>query len=264
MKRIIAALATLLAVGCTQIDTGNVGVESTFGQVKEAALPGGVYQTFTKTVYEVSAKENVIELNDMKPKTADNVTLEDLDVNVYWKIVPGKAPKIMTTYAGDIVAGKDGAYLVGQGLVTRVARQAAYDAANKHHSSVAHTKRNEIGADTHKILQTKLDAEGGMFEITNVVVRNILTDRALEQSIKAAAEVEFKTRQKLQEKALAQAESDRLRVEAEGVARANSIIASSLTPSLLRMREIEATAQFAKAGTHTVLMGSATPLVQVK
>lgn len=267
MKRLLLGLAiavTALA-GCEQIDTGNVGIESTLGQVKDKALPPGVYSTVFKTVYEISGKENAFELNDLKPKTQDNITLEDLDISVYWKVNGSLAPAISVKYAGDFVRGQDG-WLIGSAVVQRNAREAAYNAANKWHSSNVHTKRNEIAADTQAMLQVKLDNEiKGAFEITNVVVRNILTDRALEQSIRAAANVEFETRQKQQQKALAQAESDRLKIEAEGIARANAIVAQSLTPQLLRLREIEATAKFAEKGSTTVLLPhGTTPLVSVK
>lgn len=268
MKRILAvgiAVAALALTACEQIDTGNVGIESTLGQVKDKALPPGIYSSVFKTVYEVSSKENSFELNDLKPKTIDNVTLEDLDVSVYWKISGEAAPRIAVKYAGDFVRGQDG-YLVGANLVMRNAREAAYNAANKHHSSVVHTKRTDIASDTQALLQAKLDTEmKGAFEITNVVVRNILTDRALEQSIRAAAQVEFETRQKQQQKALAQAEAERLKIEAEGVARANEIIARSITNQLIELKRVEATAAFAKQGTHTVILPQGTqPLVQVK
>ena len=268
MKRILAVVvAAMLAVGCTQIDTGNVGIESTFGQVKETSLVPGLYQTVTKTVYEVSGKEIPIALVDMKPKTADNVTLQDLDVAIYYQIQGAQAAKVFTRYASDLVYdGKADAYLLGQGIVTRNAREAAYKAVAKQHSSDVHTKRETVAEDTKKLLQAELDTSvgAGTFIVTNVIVQNLVTDARLEEAIKQAAEVEFQTRRKNQQIELAKAEAKRQQVEAEGVARANSIIAASLTPSLLRMREIETTAQFAKQGTHTVLMNGSTPLVQVK
>lgn len=266
MKRILVVLALALT-GCTQIDTGNVGVESTFGQVKSDALPAGVYFTLFKTVYEVSAKENVAELLDMKPKTTDNVTLADLDVNIYYKVGPNSAAKVMTKYAGDMAKNKDGDYVLGNGLITRMAREASYNAVTKFASSEAHTKRNEIAADIRLALQKELDADAGkgLFEVTNVIVRNILTDPGLEQSIKQSAQVEFQIREKRQQIELAKAEAERMRVEAEGVAKANDIIAKSITPNLIEIRRVEMTGRFADKGTHTVLLPQGVqPLVQVK
>lgn len=266
MKRIIAAILLALSAACTQVDTGNIGVEATLGQVKPDQLPAGVYFTIFKTVYEVSGKENVVELNDLKPKTSDNITLADLDINVYYLLAPNAAAKVMVKYASDMVKNKDGDYVVGSGLVARLAREAAYKAAALQHSSTAHTKRDDIAADTLRLLRKELaESAPDLFVVTNVIVRNLVTDPGLEQSIKASAQVEFNIRQKKQQIELEKSEAERRRVEAEGVAKANEIIARSLTPQLLEMRRIETLAGFAKTGNSTVvLQAGATPLIQVK
>jgi prohibitin 1 len=68
------------------------------------------------------------------------------------------------------------------------------------------------------------------------------------------------------EQDLARAEAERNRIEAEGVARANRIVAESLTPTLIELRRVEALRAFAEnKGTSTVVLPSnAVPLVQVK
>jgi len=267
MKKLIV-LATLAILGaCTQIDSGNVGVESTLGQVKEAALPPGVYQTFTKTVHEFSAKQVALDISDLRPKTKDNVTLQDLDITVYYQISAQSAPAIFVKYAGDVAEMKGGEKVLGSGLVRRVSAEAAYNAVSQHDSSVAHTKREEIAAYVRKAAQIELDTDSGKgsFAITNVIVRNLLTDPRLEDSIKQSAEVEFQVRRKQQEIALAQADAERKRVEAEGEARANRIISDSLSPALIELRRIEAQREFAQSGTHTVVLpAAAQPLIQIK
>lgn len=270
MKRILAAIAVALTVGCTQIDSGNVGVESFMGQVKtEQTLPNGVYFTLFKTVTEISAKEIAVDLSDMQPKTEDNVTLQDLDISIVYQIAPVQAAKLFVRYAGDLVySAEAGAYFIGNGVVKRLAREAAYREAAKYHSSTAHTKRTEIANGIRTALQAEIDSDigKGTFVVTNVVVRTLVTDPRLEESIKAAAQVEFQTRQKNQQKELARAESERLKIEAEGIARANKIVAESLTPALIEMRRVEALAKFAenKGTTTVVLPSNAMPLVQVK
>jgi len=52
-------------------------------------------------------------------------------------------------------------------------------------------------------------------------------------------------------------EAERKRIQAEGEAKANKIINSSLTPSLLKMRGIEATLELAKSpNSKVVIVGS--------
>lgn len=268
MKKITTALlaATLLA-GCAQIDTGNTGVESTFGQYKEQPLPPGIYFTLFKTVHEINTKEIGMELNDMQPKAKDNVTLTDVDVTIYFRTNPSAVVKIMTRYAGDMVKDKNGDYILGYSLVNRTAREAVYKAFSKHIASEMHTKRADIAEYIRDGLQKELDSDAGkgMFEITNVLIRNIVTDPRLEEAIKQSAEVEFAIRKRQQELELAKAEAERKRIEAEGEAIANQIIAKSITPELIELRRIEAMTGFAKQGTHTVVIPQGTtPLIQVK
>ena len=269
MKKIFIALmaATTLA-GCSRIDTGKTGVESTFGQVKEQTLPPGVYFSLFKTIYEVNTMEYGLEINDMSPKARDNVTLTDVDLTVYFRVDPKNVAKIMTRYAGDLKwNSKTDSYIVGHDLVARMAREAIYNAFTKYTASEMHLRRAELAAAIRENLQkeTDNDAGKGMFEITNVLVRNIVTDPRLEEAIKQSAEVEFAIRKRQQELELAKAEAERKRIEAEGEAIANAIIAKSITPELIELRRIEAMQGFAKQGTHTVILPqNTTPLVQVK
>lgn len=266
-KFVAVIFAGSFLAGCSQIDTGNTGVESTFGQVKEQTLPPGVYFTLFKTVYEVNTKEIGLELNDMQPKARDNVTLTDVDVTIYFRINPASVARIMTKYAGDMVRDKNGDYVVGYGLVNRMARESVYNAISKHIASEMHTKRGDIAAYIRETLQKEIDSDAGkgMFEITNVLIRNIVTDPRLEEAIKQSAEVEFAIRKRQQELELAKAEAERKRIEAEGEAVANRIIADSITSNLIELRRIEAMQGFAKQGTHTVILPqNTTPLVQVK
>ena len=228
----IAILAAALLTACTQIDTGNVGVESTLGQYKSEELPPGVYFTTFKNVVEVSAKENALSLQDLKPKSSDNLTMADFDFDVYFRIDPAKAADLMMKYRGDLSeAGKDGAQMIGVNLITRQAREAAYRAVAKYSAAEMHTKRSEISADISKIMQDELnkDAGAGSFTITNVIVRSIVTDPALEASIKEAGKMQFQIKAKEQEVALARAEADRKRIEAQGEADAIRIKAQAVS-----------------------------------
>lgn len=267
-KLIVPLLAAATLAGCSRIDTGNTGVEATWGQVKEQTLPPGVYFSLWKTIYEVNTMEFGLEINDMSPKARDNVTLTDVDLTIYFRVDPKNVAKIMTRYAGDMKwNAKTDSYIVGHDLVARMAREAIYNAFTKYTASEMHLRRAELAAAIRENLQkeTDNDAGKGMFEITNVLVRNIVTDPRLEEAIKQSAEVEFAIRKRQQELELAKAEAERKRIEAEGEAVANRIIAESITPSLIELRRIEAMSGFAKHGTHTIVIPQGTtPMIQVK
>ncbi|NBR91068.1 MAG: hypothetical protein EBS68_14385 [Rhodobacteraceae bacterium] len=188
MKKLLVALLTAsVLAGCSRIDTGNTGVEATFGQVKEQTLPPGVYFSLFKTIYEVNTMEFGLEINDMSPKAKDNVTLTDVDLTVYFRVDPKNVAKIMTRYAGDMKwNSKTDSYIVGHDLVARMAREAIYNAFTKYNASEMHLRRAELASAIRENLQreTDNDAGKGMFDITNVLVRNIVTDPRLEEAIK--------------------------------------------------------------------------------
>lgn len=231
-KSLLLACMVAFLSACSQIDTGNVGVESTLGQVKKETMPPGVYFTLFKKVTEVVAKEVPVQLNDMRPQTSDKITLTDLDVDLYVQIDPSKASEIMTKWPGDLTqVEKSGEYALGLNYIVRQAREAVYDVASRYKSDVIHTMRTEIAAAVASQLQKSLDAEAGkgMFFVRSANVRNLVTDPALEANIKAAANRQFEINAKAKEVELARLEADRQRAEAQGVADAIRIKAEAVS-----------------------------------
>jgi regulator of protease activity HflC (stomatin/prohibitin superfamily) len=235
MKRIINKflLATAVAslAACSQIDTGNVGVESTLGQVKADVMQPGVYFTMFKRVTEVCAKELPLSLQDLRPQTSDKITLQDLDVDIYVQIDPGKAPAVMTKWPGDLSeASEEGCSRIGMNYVTRQAREAIYSTAAGFGSATIHTERAAIAAGVVKVLQADLDASAGkgLFFVRSANVRNLVTDPALEANIKAAAQAQFKLQEERNRLEVAKVEADRKREEARGEADAIRIKAEAV------------------------------------
>jgi len=221
MKKIILALFVLAMTACTQIDTGNVGVESTLGQVKQETMQPGVYFTLFKRVTEVCAKELPLSINDLRPQTSDKITLSDLDIDLYVQIDPSKAPTVLTKWPGDIrEMDHEGCSRIGMNYVARQAREVVYDVTSKFGSATVHTERTRIAADTVRQLQASLDAEAGkgMFFVRSANVRNLVTDPALEANIKAAAQAQFKLQEEKNRLEVARVEADRKRAEAQGEA----------------------------------------------
>lgn len=231
LKYLFIALAVAMLGACSQIDTGNVGVESTLGQVKKETMPPGVYFTLFKRVTEVSAKELLLQMNDMKPQTADKINLQDLDIDIYVQIDPAHAPDIMTRWPGDLSQLKDeDGSRVGINYVTRQAREAIYNTISKYNSATVHTERSGIAEGVVKSLQKDLDesAGKGWFFVRSANVRNLVTDPALEAAIKEAANKQFQINAKTKEVELAKLEADRKRIEAQGDADATRVKAQAV------------------------------------
>jgi len=280
MKRSPTTLALLglcaLLSACSQIDTGNVGVERTLGKVGAEALPPGVYFTLFKTVDEFTTKEVSFSLYDMTPKSRDNLTMKDVDLDIYFKTTPGAVPGLYVKYQGDviqhgeIVKGGTKDLVIAFSRVSREAREAVYKAIAQLDATTMHTKRTELAELVRSGLQQELDAnDKGAFVVTAVNVRNLLTDPAIESAIRQRAETDQAIEKKRKEIELAKAEAERLIVQAEGEARANRIVSESLTPALkeIKLAEIQRETAIAVAGKagNTVLMSpGAQPLIPVR
>ena len=267
MKKILIALSAIWLTACSQIDTGNVGVESTLGQVKKEIMPPGVYFTMFKKVTEVSAKELRLQLDDMKPQTNDKITLADLDVDIYVQIDPAHAPEIMTRWPGDVaeVRGEDG-MRVGINYVTRQAREAIYNSVSKRGSATVHAERTEMAAQIVELLQKDLDesAGKGWFFVRSANVRNLETDPALEKAIKESANRQFQINAKQKEVELARAEAERMRVEAQGIADAIRIKASAVAAQGGQQYvDLEAIKKW-DGKLPATMSGNATPFIHVK
>ena len=73
--RTLSLLCLSVALGaCSQIDTGNVGVERTLGKVGQEALPPGLYFTLFKTVDEFTAKEVSFSLENLTPQNVFTIS----------------------------------------------------------------------------------------------------------------------------------------------------------------------------------------------
>lgn len=295
IKSIIAILGcAALLTACEKIDTGNVGIESLWGQVKREVLIPGVYQTFTKTIYEVNAKEIGISFNDMKPRTAGNLFLEDLDVDIYYQINGSKAADIMIKYSGDLTKDNNGDYMVGHNFVVRSAREAIYSATAKFDAANLHQKRQEFSDSIRELLQNSVDHDMGKdwVKVTTVNIRNLVTDSSMEASIRKIAQQELERKEAVESQKTLVETNKRLMLQAQGEANqaaerkiiearnqaqvaieqargqaiANKLISESLTPEILKIREIEMTGKFADKGSTTFFMPTnqtVTPLLNM-
>lgn len=114
------------------------------------------------------------------------------------------------------------------------------------------TKRNEVEqtiiAETNKILGENY------IDMRALLIRSINLPTQIQQAIesKLTQEQEFLAYQFKLEKE--KSEAERRRIAAEGESAANKIINNSLTPSLLKMRGIEATAELAKSPNAKVIV----------
>ena len=244
----IIALGAVILNGFYVVDTGHVAVEKTMGTVdfdeQEAGL--NFKLPFITSAYEFSAKEIVIDFNDLTPKARDNLRLKDLDVSVYYKISAEAAAELMVKYAAAHRRGTE-ALLPAYGVVFREGRDVIYEEVTKIDSLELHRNRDALRDGITTNLQNKLDSKDpGIFSITRVAVRALNTDPTIEAAIQKAVQAQKTLEAKKVEVDIASKDAEIEIARARGIAEANAIINASLTPEYLQHELNDALKKFAE------------------
>ena len=238
------------------VDTGHVGVERTLGKVDlQETEPGMNFKMpMLTTAYEFSAKEIALDLNDLKPKAADNLSLQDLDVTVYYNAAPYAIADLMVKYANASQRAPD-AMLPAYGIVYREARGAVYEEVAKVDSLKLHRQRDALQSAIQDSLQSRLrDKDGDALLISRVVVRALNTDPSIEASIREAVANQKKLEAKQISVDIAKKDAEIEIERARGIAQANRIINESLTAQYLQHEINVALQSFAENEGQLVVM----------
>ena len=194
--------------------------------------------------YDVS-EQNVEENMDVLVKNGLKITV---DVTVRFHPKYDKIGVIQENFRGDFIN-----VLVIPEIRSTVRQVMGRFTAEEIYS----TKRPEVESTIQSEAEKILGKPGNEIEMKSLLIRSI----QLPEQIKTAIESKLKQEQE----ALAysfrldkeKSEAERKRIAAEGEAKANQIINSSLTNALLKMRGIEATQDLAKSpNAKVVVIGS--------
>ena len=248
----IAIAATLVAIvaffSAYTVETGNVAVERTLGKVDHEEKGQGLNfkMPFLTNSLEFSAKEIAIDINDLTPKAADNLSLKDLDVSVFYRVPKDRVSELFVKYAAAAARGADGVYMPAYGLLFREARAAIYQQVSEIDSLQLHKQRELLQNAVLEELQGRLNqTDSGDLIITRVVVRALNTDPSIEAAIRDAVEAEKRLEAKQVQVEIAKKDAEIEIERAKGIAEANKIINSSLTAEYLQHEVNTALLRFA-------------------
>jgi len=252
MKKIFAMTVALVAftqlTGCGKIETSNEGIRTNWnGKIEANVEPEGFYTAFLSHVDQYTLKQSSIDLDGLKPKAKDNLSLQDLDVSIYYHVLPGALRPLVVKYAGQsALMEHNNFYYPMYFLVKSVAESEAATAVSHLDSLVIHTQRNVLAAEIKDAIQKSLNAsDPGAIVIDRVVIRKVLTDQSIEASIRNVVN---------KEKEL---EAATLGVKiAQTNAKSTAETAQTLTPQYLQHEYNLVLMEFAKHGGTVVLDGS--------
>lgn len=260
MKRLPLIIAlVLLVAACGRIETGNVGVRTAWnGKVVLEEVTPGFYTSITSSVESFSAKQITVDLFDMKPKAKDNLSLSDMDIEIYYTINSAQSAEITIKYANRNAWDRNaGVWYPAYNLVRSFARESAYSAVAKYDSLEIHKHRDTLRDAILASLQKKLDeTDEGVFQVRKVVVRNLQTDPSVENAIKLAVAKNKELEAKRIELDIAKKQSQ-----------INRALDASLTKKILRQRELDVMEKAITEGAKPLVIfggSGATPLINIK
>lgn len=216
MKKLFLLLAAVgVLSGCERIETGEVGLRIGFDkQVDTTELqPGSFNQTLVGSVLTFPVRDIALALDDMHPQTADNSTMDDMDITVIYSINPAAVGEIYTTKSRAFHARDESNDIVLMyNYLTTVARSAAYKAVAKHEALKTMSARAEIESDTAKYISAALADEklDTSLTITKVQVRNVQPAGSIIASANAVITAQNNLKAKQVEVDIARKEAERL------------------------------------------------------
>lgn len=240
-----------------QINAGNVGVKSLYGNVDSTVLESGLnivnplvevtemnIQTQNYTMSAVHDEGDKEGDDAIRVLSADGLEVI-IDLTVLYRILPTDAPKIYKTIGVDFSEK-----IVRPVTRTRIRDNAVYYDAVALYS----TKRNEFQQRIFKSIEKDFKSRGLVLE--QLLIRNIDLPRSVKTTIegKINAEQEAQKMQFVLQKE--KQEAERKRVEAQGIADYQKIISTGLSDKQLQYEQIKAQKELAASpNTKIIFMG---------
>ncbi|NBW27457.1 MAG: prohibitin family protein [Flavobacteriaceae bacterium] len=243
---VIAIVLGLMSSTFKQIDAGKVGVQSLYGNVQPGILESGlnvINPLMDITEFDIQTQNYTMSAihgegaqeGDDAIRVLSNDGLEVvIDLTVLYRVSPTESPKIYKQIGVDYIDK-----IVRPVTRTRIRDNAVYYDAVALYS----TKRNEFQQRIYKSIEADFKTRGLILE--QLLIRNI----NLPASVKLSIESKINAEQDAQKMTFVlqkeKQEAERKRVEAQGIADYQRIIALGLTEKQLQYEQIKAQKELA-------------------
>lgn len=250
-KLLFFALVPLLFSGCymTMIDSGEVGVQINSGVVQENPIREGFNFSINPMAelitYNVKAKqlemsgenekdtEEIINDAAVTILTKDNLSVP-VDVTVLYKLKDECAPYIRKEFGTDMIWDNKVIVPVTRDVVRGViGKDADVYKLNQNREQYADDIRNELEQRVNSALKKQCVT----FEM--VSIRDIKLPQALMDSIMKKNQMEEESRRAELEVKKARAEAEVAVAKAEGTAKAQLALTKSITPEMIKWKQLE-------------------------
>jgi prohibitin 1 len=226
-------LIILLFASTTSIPTGNVGVLTLFGRVTGDVLGEGIHLINPlKSVEKLSVQTQSIKENANTPSNEGLILA--LDTSLLFRLDKTKAAQVYQT-VGNNYADK---------IVEPTLRAAIRAATSSHTANALYTNARElVQQQIQEELTAQLAQRGVIVEA--VLLRDVQLPAMLKGSIEAKQQAEQDALRMSFILQKEKQEAERKRIEAQGIADFQKIVAQGISPQLLEWKGIEATEKLA-------------------
>ena len=278
---VIIAIAVLLIIAkpYTIIQSGEVGIKVTAGKFDPIPLEPGIHFFIPgiQKIIKVDTKVRIINYKSERDTAFGNVnegiiekpaiTVLDarglpvsIDLTVQYRLNPANAPQTIATWG----------LSWEEKLINAVVREVVRNVIGRYKAEELPVKRNEIAALIEQEIRKKIDSfKNKPVFLESVQLREINLPTKIKEQIervqiakqeaermkyeveKAKQEAEKRAAQARGEaeakKIRAQGEAERIMIEAKAKAQANIEIGKSVTPELIRLKQVEVQGKFNEA-----------------
>jgi prohibitin 1 len=250
-KRILQLGILLLVIivvmaSTTSIPTGNVGVLTLFGRVTGETLPEGIHLVSPlKSVQKLSVQTQSVKESANVPSNEGLILA--LDTSLLFRLDKDKAAYVYQT-VGENYSEK---------IVEPTLRAAIRAATSAHTANALYTNARElVQQQIQEELTAQLAPRGVIVE--NVLLRDVQLPAMLKGSIEAKQQAEQDALRMSFILQKEKQEAERKRIEAQGIADFQKIVATGISAQLLEWKGIEATEKLAaSSNAKVVIIGNA-------
>jgi prohibitin 1 len=249
-SRILRLAAVVLVIvillwSTTSIPTGNVGVLTLFGRVTGETLPEGIHLINPlKSVQKLSVQTQSLKESANVPSNEGLILA--LDTSLLFRLDKSKAAYVYQTMGEPYV----------ERVVEPTLRAAIRAATSAHSANALYTNARElVQAQIQEELTKELEPRGVIVE--NVLLRDVQLPAMLKGSIEAKQQAEQDALRMSFILQKEKQEAERKRIEAQGIADFQKIVAQGISAQLLEWKGIEATEKLAtSANAKVVIIGN--------
>ena len=242
---VVILLLILLFSSTTSIPTGNVGVLTLFGRVTGDVLGEGIHLINPlKSVQKLSVQTQSVKESANVPSNEGLILA--LDTSLLFRLDRNKAAQVYQT-VGENYAEK---------IVEPTLRAAIRASTSSHTANALYTNARELVQQQIQDELTKQLAPRGVI-VEAVLLRDVQLPAMLKGSIEAKQQAEQDALRMSFILQKEKQEAERKRIEAQGIADFQKIVAQGISPQLLEWKGIEATEKLALSNnTKVVVIGN--------